>query len=185
MNFENDPVTGTSIAPFNQRLICSNGMVTKTMNSAAAFNIINTRDSWDHFFAQMAKMDKQKFRPLEFGSVISSKANIRASVAELESARNLIKANSVLNDRELEMYMPYEATEHAYAKNNMDIRFFNKNQKQNAKSAVSYWDLINDITYISSNVKDAGVRNADKLQIYAGGLLSKQPDCANLVKNVF
>lgn len=183
LNFENDPVKGTRLAPFNQRLICTNGMTTTEMLGST--EIINTRDSWENFFATINGMKKNNFRPAEFASLVKGSANVKASVAELENARNLIKANSAFTENELEMYMPYKETEYAYAKANMDINLFNKHQKQNAQSAVSYWDLINDITYISSNVTGAGVKNQDKLQMYAGRLLSKKPDCSNLVKDPF
>ena len=183
LNFENDPVKGTRLAPFNQRLICTNGMTTTEMLGST--EIINTRDSWENFFQTITGMEKNKFRPMEFESTVKGSSRVKASIAELEGARNLIKANSALTEGEMEMYMPYAETEAAYSKAKMDIAFFNKSQKQNAQSAVSYWDLINDITYISSNVTGAGVRNQDKLQMYAGRLLSKKPDCSNLVKNPF
>jgi stringent starvation protein B len=130
-------------------------------------------------------MEKNKFRPAEFAASVKNSANVKASIGELENARNLIKANSAFTESELEMYMPYQETQFAYAKENMDISLFNKDQKANAQSAHSYWDLINDITYISSNVTGSGVKNQDKLQMYAGRLLSKRPDCANIVKDPF
>tara|TARA_R110000803_G_scaffold19482_2_gene50939 strand:+ start:247 stop:1341 length:1095 start_codon:yes stop_codon:yes gene_type:complete len=183
LNFENDPVKGTRLAPFNQRLVCTNGMVTQDMLGAT--HLINTRDSWENFFSTVNGLDKIGYKPAEFAATVQGSMGQKASIAELEYARNLIKANSAFTDETLETYMPYRETELAYAKDNLDIHLFNPAQKKNARSAASYWDLINDITYISSNVSGMGVKNIDKIQMAAGRLLSKTPDTSNIVKSPF
>ncbi len=179
LNFENDPIKGTNLATFNQRLVCTNGMVTRNMLGSTA--LINTRDSWENFFHTINKMDKNNFRPDEFSHIVKDAMNVQASIAEIEWVRNSVKANSALVDDTLEMYLPYRETQNAYAKANMDINLFSKEQKKNAKSALTYWELINDLTYISSNVTGQGVKNQAKLQMLAGDLLSKTPDCSNIV----
>lgn len=183
LNFENDPVKGTNLSTFNQRLVCTNGMVTKEMLGSTA--IINTRDSWENFFSTINGLEKTGFRPAEFAQTVKGSMNVAASIAEVEQVRNLVKSNSALTDDSLELYLPYRETELAYAKSNLDINLFNKAQKQNAKSSISYWDLINDLTYISSNVTGQGVKNHAKLQMAAGRLLSKTPDCSNIVSSPF
>jgi len=183
LNFENGPIKGTRLSPFNQRLVCTNGMVTQDMLGAT--HLINTRDSWENFFSTVNGLDKIGYKPAEFAATVQGSIGANASIAELEYARNLIKANSAFTDETLESYMPIRETELAYARQNTDINLFNPAQKKNAKSATSYWDLINDITYISSNVSGMGVKNQDKIQMAAGRMLSKKPDTSNIVKSPF
>jgi hypothetical protein len=179
LNFENDPIKGTNLATFNQRLVCTNGMVTQNMLGST--HLINTRDSWENFFHTINTMNKSGFRPQEFSHIVKDAMGVQASIAEIEHVRNVVKSNSLLTDDTLELYLPYRETQNAYAKANMDINLFSKDQKRNAKSAITYWELINDLTYISSNVTGHGVKNQAKMQMLAGDLLSKTPDCSNIV----
>lgn len=183
LNFENDPIKGTVLSPFNQRLVCTNGMVTTDMLGAS--KIINTRDSWENFFSTINSFNSSGFRPMDFDKSIKDTMKVQASVAELEYARNIIKSNSAFDDTSLELYMPYRETQLAYAKKNLDITMFNPEQKKNAESATSYYDLINEMTYISSNVTGMGVRNSDKIQMAAGKMLSKVPNTSNIVNSPF
>ena len=183
LNFSNDPIKGTQVGTYNERLICTNGMT--TMDMLGSCRLSNTVESRTHFFHSLSILDKQAFRPTDFGSTVKHTMNVQASVAELEHSRNIIKASSTLDDQSLELYLPYEETVDAYKQESLDINFFNKEKKKNAPSAVSYWELINHLTYISSNVTGIGLKNPAKLQMHAGKLLSKTPDTSNLVVSPF
>ena len=108
-----------------------------------------------------------------------------ASIDELTTARNLIKANSKITDLELEMYVPIGSTEDAYKSNGKLIEDFNKDQKKNASTDVSYWELINGITDFASHNYGYDVSNPDVLQRLAGRMFVKKPDLNNLVINPF
>ena len=127
------------------------------------------------------KLFKQGFRPSEFAPKVKESTLVQASIAEVENARNLILANTTMDDQRLETYLPYFETMNDYKDLELDISKFSKDQKKNAKSSITYWELINDITYISSNVSGIGLKKPQALQMYAGDLLTKTPDCSNLV----
>lgn len=183
LNFDNDPVKGTRLMPYNQRLVCTNGMIGQGF--VGVHQLTNTKDSWDAFYHKVDVLKRDNFKPIEFSSTLKSVMNSDASLQELTQARNLMKANSKITDLELEMYAPIGSTEDAYKRNGSIIEDFNKDQKQNARTDVSYWELINGLTDFASHNYGFNVSNPDTLQRHAGRLFVKKPDLANLVINPF
>ncbi len=96
-----------------------------------------------------------------------------------------MKANSKVTDTELEIYAPIASTEEAYKKNGVIIENLNKDQKENARTDVSYWELVNGITDFASHNYGHELKNPDTLQRFAGRLFVKKPDLSNLVLNPF
>ena len=183
LNFDNDPVKGTRLMPYNQRLVCTNGMIGQGF--VGVHQLTNDKDSWDAFYHKIDVLKRDNFKPIEFSSTLKSVMNADASVAELTAARNLMKANSKITDLELERYAPIGATEQAYKKSGVIIEDLNKDQKENARTDVSYWELINGITDFASHNYGHDVSNPDILQRLAGRMFVKQPDMSNLVLNPF
>jgi len=183
LNFDNDPITGTRLMPYNQRLVCTNGMIGQGFVGVHQLN--NTKDSWDSFYHKIDVLKKDNFKPIEFSSTLKSVMNSNASLSELLQARNLMKANSKITDSELELYAPIGSTEEAYRKSGIIVDDFNKEQKQNARTDVPFWDLINGITDFASHNYGHELKNPDTLQRFAGRLFVKNPDLANLVINPF
>ena len=183
VTFKNDPSKGTIIAPFNERLVCTNGMTQQ--KSLGSVKLMNTKESWEYFYQSMNGLNKQGFRPADFGALVKNSISAKASVLEVERSRNIIKSLTTLDDNSLETYLPYQETLDAYQRVKTPIETMSKDMKKNAVSSISYWDLINDITYIASNVSGVGLKRPDKLQLYAGDLLSKTPDTCNLVASPF
>jgi len=183
LNFDNDPVKGTRLMPYNQRLICTNGMIGQDFVGVHQLN--NTKDSWDAFYHKIEILKKDNYKPIEFSSTLKSIMNSDASLEELTQARNIIKANSKITDNELETYAPIGSTEEAYKKSGVLIDSFNKEQKKNAKTDVSYWELINGITDFASHNYGYELKNSDTLQRFAGRMFTKKPDLTNLVRNPF
>jgi hypothetical protein len=183
LNFENDPVKGTKMMPYNQRLVCTNGMIEQ--NFVGVTQLVNTEDSWNQFFGKIDKLKESNFRPIEFAGNLKSVMNSSASVSELISARNILKSNSLVEDDHLEKYAPIESTYEAYSKKGIIIDTLNKDEKQNAFTDVSYWELINGLTDFASHDYGYSVKNSDNIQRFAGKMFSKKPDLTNLVVNPF
>ena len=183
LNFDNDPVKGTRLMPFNQRLVCTNGMIGQ--NFVGVHQLTNNKDSWEQFFHNINVLKQDNFKPIEFSSTLKSVMKSNASVGELVQARNLIKANSKVTDQELEIFAPIASTEEAYKKKGLILDDFNKDQRQNAPTDVSYWELVNGITDFASHNYGHEVSNADTLQRFAGRMFVKKPDLTNLVVNPF
>ena len=151
LNFDNDPVKGTRLMPYNQRLICTNGMIGQGF--VGVHQLENNKSSWDEFYNKIDTLKKDNFKPIEFSSTLKS---IMTSDASL-----------------------------AYRTSGKDIEEFNKDQKKNAKTDVSYWDLVNGITDFASHNYGYSVSNPDNLQRFAGRMFVKKPDLTNLVVNPF
>ena len=183
LNFDNDPVKGTRLMPYNQRLVCTNGMIGDGF--VGVHQLTNDKDSWDSFYHKIDVLKKDNFKPIEFNTTLKSVMGADASVAELTNARNLMKANSKVTDIELEKYAPIDSTLEAYRKNGIDTDNFNKDQRENAKTDVSYWELINGLTDFASHNYGYEVKGADTLQRFAGRMFIKKPDLTNLVINPF
>ena len=183
LNFDNDPVKGTRLMPYNQRLVCTNGMIGQGF--VGVHQLINTKDSWDAFYSKIGVLEKDNFRPIEFSSTLSSVMSADASVSELTQARNLMRANSKVGDLETERFAPIDSTQDAYKKKGILVDELNKDQKQNARTDVSYWELINGITDFASHNYGHEVSNPDTLQRFAGKLFVKKPDLSNLVLSPF
>lgn len=183
LNFDNDPVKGTRLMPYNQRLVCTNGMIGNGF--VGVHQLHNTKDSWDAFYHNIDVLKRDNFKPLEFSSTLKSIMSSDASYNEVSQARNIIKANSTITDMELERYIPISSTEEAYKQSNVLIETFNKDQKQNATTDVGYWELINGITDFASHNYGFNIKNPDALQRFAGSLFVKTPDLSNLVVNPF
>ena len=179
LTFSNDAFSGTLMSSFNERLVCTNGMTSRSM--VGSCKLASDEASWKNFEYNQMKLYKEGFKPGEFPEKVKSSMGIQASIGEVEHARNLILANTTMDDQRLETYLPYFSTLDDYSRNEQQVSMFSKEQKKNAKSELTYWELINDITYIASNVSGIGLKNPAKLQMYAGDLLTKTPDCSNLV----
>ena len=79
LNFSNSPIAGTKMTPFNKRLICTNGMI--NTNFAMETFIINTKDSWDHFYKSIDILKKDNFKPTEFEPRLKKVMTSTASVS--------------------------------------------------------------------------------------------------------
>ncbi len=183
LNFDNDPITGTRLMPYNQRLICTNGMIGQGFTGV--HTLTNDKDSWDDFFHKVDLLKKDGFRPIEFDPSLKTAMKADASVAELTQARNLVKANSKITDLQLEQYLPIANTEEAYKKNGILIDELNKDQKENAQTGVGFWEVINGVTDLASHNYGHELKNAEALQRFAGRMFVKRPDLSNLVLNPF
>jgi hypothetical protein len=184
LNFDNDPITGTRLMPFNQRLICSNGMIGQGF--VGVHQLTNTQDSWEQFMFKVETLKRDNFKPIEFSATLKAITNTNASVSELLAVRNLIKSNSKIEEEHLlERFVPIECTESAYNKKGIWLDSMTTAQQKNAISDVSYWGLINGLTDFASHDYGLNVKNPDVLQRYAGKMFVKNPDLTNLVMNPF
>jgi hypothetical protein len=185
LNFKNDPINGTSANPFNMRLVCTNGMIGE--NEFHSIEMIGEKDSINNYFAQINSLKKNGWKPFDFAPTLNRMVNggTKASVSELVGIRNLVKANSSIDDMQLEKFIPIEFTENAYTKKGMPFEMMSKKQKINATTDVNYWDMLNGLTDLASHNYGFNMRNSDKLQVAAGNLFVKTPDLDNLVTSPF
>lgn len=145
------------INPFNERLTCTNGNVTTEKGLSIVLNSVEQK-AVDAFFEQAINFGKGrglieqsfKLRTIEMLST-------NASFAELETVYNNVRYNINNTERallELEGMFGYHAMQQeilkvSYGKTNI----FNEKAKYKSKviTDMSVWDLMNKLTFISSN----------------------------------
>lgn len=183
LTFENSPIKGTKMVPFNKRLICQNGMI--CTNFAMETYLTNSKDSWDHFYKTISILKKDNFKPTEFEPRLKRVMTATASVNELISARNIIKANSKAGDEEIERFLPIFNTQNSYKKIGVDIEALAPAAKKNAVTDVKYWDMVNGLTDFASHNYGYEMKKPENIQKFAGKLFADEPDLGNLVPNPF
>jgi hypothetical protein len=114
--------------------------------------------------------------------------NTVASVSELHDAHLSLLSYSDATLRETEAWAPYSETIDRYLKSNIDVHLFSPNQRKNAKTGTTIWELVNGITHFATHDNGFKIDDYDRrrLQVEASKLLNKKVyDTANLVASPF
>jgi hypothetical protein len=161
-------------------------MMGKTFEESLSLGQMDGR-SMETFWAQLNLLADRGFRPLEFENRLRLAMNTRASLFELESAHDSLKAFSDADNKELEAWVPLHTTRARFHAANIDTITFTTGQKKGAKTGTSVWDLINGVTHFASH--DNGFRIADydrrRLQVEASRMMTKDFDMTNFVPSPF
>lgn len=150
--------TPTSIAinPFNERLVCTNGMVDTSKTNAIVLNSSEPK-AIEAFFEQAGNFGKGRNSfELDFKRRVIKMLSTNASFAELEKAYNSV--NYYLNQAHTRSKMQLNADLHILDINHAfeskyGINLFKESVKVKEKIITDYsmWDLVNKLTYIASN----------------------------------
>jgi hypothetical protein len=184
--FDNNPISGTRMMPFNQRLICTNGMMGTEFNGV--HHLCNTKESWDHYYKKLDILKRDNFRPTEFSPTLKDVMKVNASVDELEAARRIIKANARINEDNidaLERFVPMLSTKKAYADKGIFFDQMSPAKKKNATTDAGYWELINGLTDFASHDYGFNTRKPDNIQRFAGQMFTGKPSLSNLIPSPF
>jgi hypothetical protein len=177
--------TGIQADPYQHRLICTNGMVTRQFEESYKLNSLEPK-VWEDFYRHLDRIEKHGFVPARFTEAVNRSRSISASAAELEKGMQLLMNNSKIQPDQMEVFFKgLRNTQRRFSECNIDLLKMSNEQKRNLKTGVTHWDLINGITdFASHNYGFDKTQNADRhLQVQAGDLLSKTPDCSNLIMN--
>ena len=186
LSFNNNPITGITVAPHVKRLFCSNGCTTEMANETYKLNDL-TGDSVEKFMKHLHEMRQNGFIPSGYADTVREANRTTASIQELKWAHNKIeqhigaKADSILQ---------LAKNEDAYKKLGFDIRTMDADTKKLARSSQSIWSLANAMTWVATHSDDHidnNMQDSDRvdLQIQAGSLLSKKWDFQNSISNPF
>lgn len=176
---------GIQFDPYQHRLVCTNGMVTRQFEESYKLRSMETR-VWEEFYRHLDTIEKSGFLPQKFNQAVSRSMSAPASLAELERATSLLTSNSNIPEAELEIF--FKGLKNTYTRfhsSGIDTVKLTLDQKRNCRTGVNHWELINGITdFASHNYGYEKSQNADRhLQMQAGDLLAKSPDTHNLVLN--
>jgi hypothetical protein len=176
---------GIQADPYMHRLVCTNGMVTRQFEESFKLRTMEPK-MWEEFYTHLDKIEKSNFVPGDFNNAVQRSMNTPASLLELESACSLLTSNSKIPEGELEIFFRgLKNTYNKFHQAGIDTIKLTFDQKKNCRSGVKHWDLINGITdFASHNYGYEKSANADRhLQVRAGDLLAKGPECQNLILN--
>ena len=186
ISLTNSPIGGFMVSPFLHRLVCANGLMGKTFEESLSLGQMDGR-SMETFWAQLNLLADRGFRPLEFENRLRLAMNTRASLFELESAHDSLKAFSDADNKELEAWVPLHTTRARFHAANIDTITFSTGQKKGAKTGTTVWDLINGVTHFASH--DNGFRIDDydrrRLQVEASRMMTNNFDMTNFVPSPF
>jgi hypothetical protein len=176
---------GIQADPYMHRLVCTNGMVTRQFEESFKLRSLEPR-MWEEFYKHLDRLEKYDFTPTKFSEHVNRSMNTPASLAELENGAQLLLGSSKLPEAELEIFFRgLKNTYNKFHQSGIDTTKLTIEQKKNLRTGVKHWDLINGITdFASHNYGYEKNQNADRhLQVRAGDLLSRTPDCQNLILN--
>lgn len=182
----NNPKDGFQISPYLYRLICANGMIGKSFEETIQVKSFDGA-GMEKIYQEIDRLSKSAFKPSKFEAQVKLAIETKASLAEMESAYNLMKMLSGVEYKELEAWVPLQATRARYHAAGIDTIFLSPEERKNAKTGTSVWDVVNGVTHFSTH--DNGYRISDtdrrRMQIEAGNLLTKKFDMGNLVNSPF
>ena len=186
VSFINNPKDGFQISPFLYRLVCANGMIGKAFEDTMKITSFDARGI-EGLFNELNNMAKVGFKPAKFEEQVRAAISTKASLFEMEETYNMMRSFSGAEYKELEAWVPLQATRARYHAAGIDTITMSKEQKKNAKTGTPVWDVINGLTHFSTH--DNGFRLDDtdrrRMQVEAGKMLAKEFDMANQVKSPF
>jgi hypothetical protein len=187
VSFGNGPQSGTIVAPYIHRLVCSNGMVTRGFDETYQLNSLDPAKVQE-FNEQMLRLSTNDFTPTGLIHRIEQAHRVPASLSEMQKAAGLIMSNSKVDYNDLQRYVPIESTQKAFERHGINVSKMTTHQLQNAPTGTSVWNLINGMTNFASNFngKEINDYNRSTLMVHSGGLLTKKVyDTENLVFSPF
>lgn len=175
---------GIKAAPYLHRLVCTNGMVTRSFEESFNLNR-NTTESWTSFWQNLERIEHSGFKPVAFTNKVISAKNTTASFAEMERTMNLILGNSKCDLDNLPQFINYKPTFNRLHSAGIDTLNLTPGQKRNLRTGLTMWDCINGVTdFASHNYGFEKSANCDRhLQLQAGDILTKDFDTQNLILN--
>lgn len=179
---DNDFNKGTVVSPFNERLVCTNGMVTRV--NAGAFSMKHfTSEEYNKFFEHMDALRKNEYVASGFFQNVKKAAATPASMAELEMARSWI-AGPAGNDADL--WLSTEYANSRYKAAGVDLETVSKEQLATAQSDKSVWDVVNAVTDFASHQHNYNISDfrRNSMKARAGELLFKGEFDMNNIMNV-
>ena len=182
-----DPIEGVSIESFLKRLVCTNGMMLPVVEEQRTIKGINTQEMAS-FFEYVDELAKTGFMPSHFATEVDRASDVRASLYEVESLANEIRAfaKTEIRDSVVERHVPIQAIRQMYMADGMDPEEMTAAQRHNAATPLSVWDMINIQTDFASHTHSGvTVRDSDRERLMRDAglkLMSNAPhDLENLV----
>lgn len=175
----------TVVCPFNERLVCSNGMVVASKGTAIVLKNQPGSDL-NGFISTIRALKGVKFFEEEFKKRAIKLINTRASYAEMNYVYKSITAEVDMLDpwvkQKVHQFVDIDYVFHNYMNHKFDVLRCEADMQKKIPTHMSGWELVNALTDLSSHANQYGIRfkyegdsSIFKLQKVAGELVMKDP----------
>jgi len=185
----------TIVVPFNERLTCTNGMVTAE-NGLAITLTDDKAGSLEAFFSAVTKIQQNSQFEDEFKAQIRKLMSTQASYSEMLMCHKALVYN-VQDETNLEVaetiesFIPVREMKQAYLAKNVDLNTLKASTHKTIRTMLTGWELVNALTDVASHPQREGLNlkygnSIFELQRTAGRLAFKSPlDLENRVIQLF
>ena len=175
----------TVVCPFNERLVCTNGMVINNKGTALVLKN-QPGGNLNGFIASIRELKGVKYFETEFKKRVLKLIETRASYAEMNYVYKSITAEVDIMDpyvkQKVQQFVDVDYVFHNYMNHRFDIIECGADMQKKIPTHMSAWELVNALTDLSSHADKYGIRfkyegdsSIFKLQKIAGELLMKDP----------
>jgi hypothetical protein len=177
---------GLVVSPYMNRLVCLNGMIGESFSESYRLKSL-MNEHMDGFRKHLQELSKRNYKPMQFEERVNKAMVTKASFAEIEAAANLIMGNSGAKEDEIGLWVPYAETKKEFDKFGLPTLRMTAEQKSNAKTGTTIWDMVNGLTHFSTHESRFKVHEDDRrlIQKEAGKMLSERFDMENVIVSPF
>ncbi len=152
--FINTP-DSTIINPFNERLVCTNGMVVSESGMSLILKKGGTEKETNVFFDNARNLKGFESFGVKFKKRIIHMMNTTASYKELHNATaamfDAVDSSDPSVKETIDYYMCNNEIKRAYLKHNIDLTMLDQRQWARIYTMHTVWDLVNHLTELSSH----------------------------------
>lgn len=188
VSFSNSARGGTEVSPFLMRLVCTNGMMSRSFAEHYMLKGLD-KDHVEKFNEHMLQLQTNGFQPQGIADKVIKADMVNASLSEMQQAASSIMSNSKIEWKDLQRYVPIQETSDIFSRHGMDTTRFTRLQQKNATTGTSLWNIVNGMTNFASNgaklyFDDETQRQ--RIMVAAGNLFARDTyDTENLVLSPF
>lgn len=151
----------TIVVPFNERLTCTNGMVTAEKGMAITLTD-DKAGSIDAFFSAVTKVQQNSEFENNFRDQIRKLMATQASYAEMLMCHNALTYNvyDITNPEVaeiIESFIPVREMKQAYLAKNIDLNTLNTSTHKTIRTMLTGWELVNALTDVASHPQREGL----------------------------
>ena len=185
LSLTNSYDVGTTFNSFTNRLVCTNGMMSRLDGETVQLKQGFSENEWDNFFQCLDSFKKSNYESAAFKHQVKNAASTMASVQEVKDAANMMQSHSSLGRKDAkETFLNgYQQMEADYYRVGCDLAGMTKKQLQTAPTQIPLWSVINDVTDFASHDYGYDITSMQRthLMMKAGQMLAKTPDLQNIV----
>jgi len=172
----------TKFDSYTERLICTNGMVSRDANMSYSLNQNFNQAQWVKFFDHIETVKLNNWISPVYNQKIELAMQVNASLYEMKEAARLINPRNELKN-DVNLWIPLNDTINRFKGIGVNPDELSDAQLKTAKTGTKVWDLINAVTDFASHDYNFKIFEGEKIgmKVAAGKMLMKDTyDMQNL-----